>query len=129
MGSLAPHNFVKLTEVNPEFMDLPKVYLLDNLFNYMLEVYMENYIALDIPRIRDQLHNFSNAVVTGIHDVFAPDKDDEKDAIYLKKILRKEGAWAVIKNVLRFDFDVNPGGIPYGSLRIAIPIFYQYLKN
>ena len=48
--------------------------------------------------------------MTGIHDVFPPDKYDKEDAIYLKKILKKEAAWAIIKNVLVFKFDRNPGG-------------------
>ena len=48
--SLAPHNFIKLTEVNPEFSKLPKIDILDGLFNYMLEVYIDDYIALAIPR-------------------------------------------------------------------------------
>ena len=42
MVSLVPHNFLKLTEVNPDFVELPKVDILDDPFNYMLEVYMEN---------------------------------------------------------------------------------------
>ena len=42
--SLALHKFVKLTELNPEFAELPKVDILDNPFNYMLEVYMDNCI-------------------------------------------------------------------------------------
>ena len=48
--SLALHKFVNLTEVNPEFAELPKVYILDNLFISILEVYMEYYIALAVPR-------------------------------------------------------------------------------
>ena len=47
--------------------------------------------------------------MTGIHDVFPPYKDDKEDAISLKKILKKESAWATIKNVLEFEFDGNPG--------------------
>ena len=47
--------------------------------------------------------------MTGINDVFLPDKDDEQDVISLKKILKKEVAWAVIKNVLGFDFDDKTG--------------------
>ena len=40
--SLAPHKFVKLTEVNPDFAELPKSDILDDPFNYMLEVYMDD---------------------------------------------------------------------------------------
>ena len=48
----------------------------DELSNYMLEVHMDDYIALSIPRSQDQLHHVANAIMTGIHDVFPPDKDD-----------------------------------------------------
>ena len=41
--------------------------------------------------------------------MFPPDNDDEEDAISLKIFLKNEGSWAVIKNVLGFDFDGNPG--------------------
>ena len=107
--ALANHNFVKLTEASPEFVELPKRDISDDPFNYMIEVYMDNYIALDIPRIRYQLHHVSNDVMTGIHDVFPLDKYDDEDAISLKKILKKECVWAVIKNVLEFEFDGNLG--------------------
>ena len=47
--------------------------------------------------------------MTGIHDVFPPDKDDKEDSISLKKILKKEYVWEAIQNVLEFEFDGNPG--------------------
>ena len=40
--------------------------------------------------------------MTGIHDVFPPNKDDKEDAISLKRIPKKEAVWATIKNVLGF---------------------------
>ena len=92
MVSLAPHKFVKLTEVNPDFVELTKSYILDEPFNYMMEVYMDDYIALSIPRSQDQLHHVFNAIMTGIHDFFHPDKDDKEYSISLKKILKNEGA-------------------------------------
>ena len=46
--------------------------------------------------------------MTGIHDVSSPNRDDKEDAISLKKILKKEAAWQIIKNVLVFEFDGNP---------------------
>ena len=70
---------------------------------------MDDYIVLAIPKIQDQLHHVSNKTTTGIHDVFPPNKDNKEDAISLKKILKKEAAWATIKNVLGFEFDGNPG--------------------
>ena len=71
---------------------------------------MENCIALVIPRSRYELHHVSNTVVTGIHDVFPTDKDYDKDVISLKEILKKDFVWAVIKNVLGFDFDGKTWG-------------------
>ena len=113
MGSLAPHKFVKLTKLNPEFVEMPQIDISDDLFNYMLEVYMENCIELSIPSRRAQVNHVSNAVMIGIHNLFPIDKDDDKYAISLKKyIYIKEFAWAVIKNVLGFDFDNNPGEHP-----------------
>ena len=64
---------------------------------------------LAIPKIQDQLHHVAEARMTGRHDVFPPDNDDNQDAISLKKILKKEAAWATIKNVLVFEFDGNSG--------------------
>ena len=70
---------------------------------------MDDYIALAILKSQDQLNPVANAIMTGIHDVFLPDKDDMEDAISLKKILKKEAAWAIIKTVLGFEFDGDPG--------------------
>ena len=42
VGSLAPHKFVKLMEVNPGFSELTKKDILNKPFNYMLEVYMDD---------------------------------------------------------------------------------------
>ena len=70
VGPLAPHKFVKLTEVNPNFAELPKSDISDNPFNYMLEVYMDDYIALAIPRSQNKLHHVANTIMTWIHDVF-----------------------------------------------------------
>ena len=109
VGSLEEHKFVELTELNSEISELKDKYTSKESLNYMLEVYMDDYIVLDIPKIQDQLHHVDNAIMTGIHDVFPPDKDDKEDAISLKKILKKEAIWATIKNVLGFEFDGNPG--------------------
>ena len=49
MESLAPHKFVKLTEVNSDFAELPKKDTPNEPFNYMLEVYMDDYIVVAIP--------------------------------------------------------------------------------
>ena len=77
MGSLAEHKFVDLTEVNSDIAELKKKDISKEPFNCMLEVYMDDYIALAIPKIQDQLHHVANAIITGIHYFFSPDKDDK----------------------------------------------------
>ena len=47
--SLALHKFANLTEVNPEFAELPKADISDDPIFYMLEIYMDYYIALSVP--------------------------------------------------------------------------------
>ena len=80
--SLEPHKFVKLTEVNPDFSELPKSDISNEPLNYMLEVYMDDYIVLATPSSQDQLHHVANAITTGIHDVLPQYKDDKEDVIY-----------------------------------------------
>ena len=63
---------------------------------------MNEYIVMDIPKIQDQLHYVTNAIITGIHYLLTPNKDDKKDAITLKTIHKKDSAWSIIKNVLGF---------------------------
>ena len=53
MGSLAPHKFVKFTEVNSEFAELSKKDTSNDPFNYMMELYMDDYIVLAISKIQD----------------------------------------------------------------------------
>ena len=48
-------------------------------------------------------------MMIGIHNVFPLEKYDKEDAISLKIFLKKEAAWAIIRNVLGFEFDGNPG--------------------
>ena len=81
VGSMALHKFVKLTEVNSDFAELPKKDNSNEPFNYMMEVYMNDYIVLAIPKIQDQLYHVANAIMIGIHDVSPPYKDDKEDAI------------------------------------------------
>ena len=90
MGSLALHKIMKLTKVNLKFAEFPKVDILDDPFNYMLELYMDYCIVLDIPRSQSQPHHVVNIMMTGICYVLPLDKDYNKDAISLKKILKRK---------------------------------------
>ena len=100
---MAPHKFVKLTEIIPYFAEPPKSDISDNPFSYMLEAYMNDYVALDIPRSQYQLHHVANTIITGIHDVFPPDKYDKEDEKSLKKILKMRPHG----KLLRMCWDLN----------------------
>jgi hypothetical protein len=41
----------------------------------------------------------------GVHDVFPADNIDDNDPLSLKNLLKLEGEWAVLKEVLGFEFD------------------------
>ena len=61
----------------------------------MLEVYVGNYIALAMPATQDQLDHVANGVLAGIHDVFPQDDVDDNNPIFLKKVEKLEGSWAL----------------------------------
>ena len=71
----------------------------------MIEVYVDDYISLAIPRTREDLRHVANAVMKSIHDVFPPDDVDGNDPISHKMLLKQEGMWALTKDILGFTFD------------------------
>jgi hypothetical protein len=70
-----------------------------------VEVYVDDYIALAIPTSQHQLKHVANAVMHGVHDVFPPAEEDTEDALSFKKLLKLEGMWAHVKDILGFTFD------------------------
>ena len=123
VGSLAEHKFVELAEVNSEIAELKNKDTSKEPFNYMVEVYMDDYIVLAITRIQDKLRHISNAIMTGIHDVFPQDKDDKEDAISLKKILKRNMHGQLFRMCWDLNFMETQESIPYVSLRTAVQIF------
>jgi hypothetical protein len=103
LGELKQHKFRPLTELIPDIHDLPAT--ATDGFKFMLEVYMDDYVGLAIPSSREQLQHYSDAVMYGIHDVFPPDDNDEEDPISLKKLFKKDGSWALVKDILGLTFD------------------------
>ncbi len=72
----------------------------------MIEVYVDDFMSLVIPISKSQLLHTATAVMTGIHDVFpANDEDDGDDPISEKKLNKFEGQYSTIKTLLGFDFD------------------------
>jgi hypothetical protein len=72
---------------------------------YFSGVYVDDFLNMAIAASKEQLQHVSNAVMHAIHDVFPADQEDENDPISLKKLKKKEGEWALMKEMLGFDFD------------------------
>ena len=71
----------------------------------MLDVYVDNYIALAMPTSQEQLDHVANAILEGIHEVLPEDEEDSEGPISLKKLLREEGMWAIMKDIRGFNFN------------------------
>jgi hypothetical protein len=81
----------------------------DNTFKYFLDVYVDDFIPLAITLSRQQLAHVANAVMRGIHDVFPAHIHADSDPISYKKLLKKDGQWALQKDILGFTFSGRPG--------------------
>ena len=103
LGTLTPHKFLPLTQLNEDINDLPLTSTKD--WKFMLEVYMDDYIGLAIPTSREQLKHYGNSIMYGIHDIFPAAVSDDEDPISLKKLLKAEGSWALVKDILGLTFD------------------------
>ena len=104
VGSLPMHKYQHLTEGAAEFDALPDGGGGDRL-QYVVEVYVDDFMALAIPANKEQLRHVSTAVMTGIHEVFLPADEDGRDSISHKKLKKGEGTWSLVKDLLGFEFD------------------------
>jgi hypothetical protein len=72
---------------------------------YLLEVYMDDFIDVVIPVCQKDLDHVAVATMSGIHDVFPPAPTPATDPISEKKLARGDGAWANVKEILGMTFD------------------------
>ena len=104
IGTLPSNKFLGHTMCIKDYAGLPQA-TKSKALKYLLEVYMDDYIALPMPSSKEHLNHVINAVMAGIHDVFPASKADNTDPISLKKLKQQEAMWAVQKNVLGFIFN------------------------
>ena len=105
VGTLTDNKFVDWTTDSDEFRTLPPQAIDGAGLKYVLEVYMDDYIGLALPTSQAQLRHAANAVMNGIHDVFPASADNHEDPISFKKLQKREGTWALRKDILGFTFD------------------------
>jgi hypothetical protein len=105
LNLLTPHKFEKFVVGAPEYQALPEAWINPIRFAYMVEVYVDDFMSLVIPVSREQLCHIANAIMHGIHDVFAPDVEDSNNPISEKKLNKGEGRYETQKMLPGFDFD------------------------
>jgi hypothetical protein len=105
--SLPTHKFIKHVMTSDTIQDLPETGREETGFNYMVEVYVDDFMSIVIPVTQQQLDHVhvATAVMTGIHDVFPADEDEDEDPILLKKLMKGEGEYSTMKTLLGFDFN------------------------
>lgn len=105
VGTLPPHKFLTHTQAAPVYKSLPHTALeATTTFQYLIEVYMDDYIGLATATLRDQLDHVANSVMCAIHDIFPLATIDDEDPISFKKLPKQEGSWNLVKEVLGFCF-------------------------
>ena len=103
LGTLPDHKFLHLTNTSNDFTKLPAIGL-DRL-SYIMEVYMDDYVTAAIASGQDHLNHLANATMHGIHDVFPENMDNSNDPISEKKLKKKDGSWALVKDILGLTFN------------------------
>ena len=101
MGSLQNHKFISHALQGEDYATFQGQGRLSSL-HYLLEIYVDDYISLAIPRTKADLRHVANAMMKGVHDVFPTDDVDENDPLSYKKLLKLEGMWAMTKDIFGF---------------------------
>jgi hypothetical protein len=104
LGSLPTHKFLHYTQLLQDFRDLAAD-TTDPHFRYLLEVFVDDFIAGVIARAQSHLNHVSLSVMHGIHEVFPPDAVSADDAISEKKLIKGDGSWAHEKEILGMTFN------------------------
>jgi hypothetical protein len=107
LGTLEEHKFAQYARGSKAFEDLPEFSDDSQALRYCYEVYVDDFIPLAITASKQQLEHVARALLHGIHDVFPADDNDDNNPTSLKKLLKKEGQWDLLKEILGFEFDGN----------------------
>ena len=90
VGTTAEHKFQAHTRGSNEYEGLPSRSD-GECFRYMIEVYVDDFIALAIAISKDQLDYVAGGVMHGIYDAILPSDDKDDDTISMKKLTKQEG--------------------------------------
>jgi hypothetical protein len=105
VASLPHHKFTKYVIGNQDFNMLLESTEQSMGFVYMVDVYVDNFMSLVIPVSKAQLCHVVTAAMTGIHNMFPPNVNDNCYPISEKKLIQGEGCYSTQKTPLGFGFD------------------------
>ena len=106
LGDDRYHSALPHTQTHEDYKALPTSHDRNAApIRYIMEVYVDDFIDIVIPVCQQDLDHIAIATMTGIHDVFPPSVSPATDPISEKKLLRGEGAWANVKEILGMTFD------------------------
>ena len=100
------HPLLHHTTTHDDYAALPvERSLTDPPFQYLLEVYMDDFIEIAIPTCQRDLDHLASATMMGIHDVFPAAPRPTDDPISSRKLGKGDAAWANVKDILGMTFD------------------------
>ena len=105
IGTLPPHKFEHYTQAHDDYKALPDTSSNDDDLLFNFDVFVDDFIGLACAKSKRQLDHVGRGALHGIHDVFPPADDENKDANSVKKMKKLDGAWALNKDALGFEFD------------------------
>ena len=105
LGVLPEHKFEHYTTSHPDFERLPLTVPNQDSLHFTFEVFVHDFIGFAVAESQEHLRHLSRAALHGIHDVFPAEEKEEDDPNSVKKLKKQDGAWALDKDALGFDFD------------------------
>ena len=106
MGHCDTHPLIHHTTKHGDYAALPRNRTsTDPPLRYLIEIYMDDFIDLAIPTCQKDLDHLASATMSGIHDVFPPAPTPATDPISNRKLVKGDGAWANVKDILGMTFD------------------------
>ena len=105
LGTLKEQKFDALVAGNATVAELPETSETQKYMRYLIEVYVDDFMALVIPTSLREVTHVGRAVMHGIHDVFPEHKYDATDPIAKNKLLKGKGQMSTSKMLLGFNFN------------------------
>lgn len=106
LGEREDHNLFHHTTKHADYAALPRTRTAtDPPLRYLIEIYMDDFIDIAIPTCQQDLDHLASATMSGIHDVFPAAPMPKDDPISDRKLVKGDGAWANVKDILGMTFD------------------------